>query len=64
MNAALFALDAIEPAVSSYVAIWTPLFESAKASGLAPDFLLHWGRASATDAEPTSSQKAIPTRGH
>ena len=48
MSAAAFlALDAIEPAVSSYVAIWTPLFEGAKASGLAPEALLHWGHAAA-----------------
>ena len=47
MNAAFLALDAIEPAVSSYVNIWVPLFESAKASGLAPDFLLHWGHGAA-----------------
>ena len=47
MNAALLALDAIEPAVSSYVAIWTPLFETAKAAGLAPDFLLKWGHGAA-----------------
>jgi hypothetical protein len=47
MNAAFLALDAVEPAVSSYVAIWTPLFETAKASGLAPDWLLHWGHAGA-----------------
>jgi len=47
MSAALLALDAIEPAVSSYVAIWTPLFEAAKASGLAPEVLLHWGHGAA-----------------
>ena len=40
-------LDAIEPAVSSYVAIWTPLFAQAKAAGIAPDFLLHWGHGAA-----------------
>lgn len=44
---AILALDAIEPAVSSYVSIWTPLFASAKASGLAPDVLLHWGHGAA-----------------
>lgn len=37
------ALDALEPAVSAYVNIWTPLFKSAKESGLAPEFLLRWG---------------------
>lgn len=47
MSAAFLALDAIEPAVSSYVNIWVPLFEGAKASGLAPDFLLHWGHGAA-----------------
>ena len=41
------ALDAVEPAVTSYVNIWVPLFESAKASGLAPDFLLRWGHGAA-----------------
>lgn len=40
-------LQAVEPAVSSYVNIWTPIFKSAKESGLAPDFLLHWGHAAA-----------------
>eukprot|EP00434_Breviolum_minutum_P031228 symbB.v1.2.027617.t1/scaffold2845.1/size69024/5 len=40
-------LDAIEPAVSSYVNIWTPLFKSAQESGLAPEFLIHWGHAGA-----------------
>eukprot|EP00933_Yihiella_yeosuensis_P039346 TRINITY_DN3330_c0_g1_i5.p1 TRINITY_DN3330_c0_g1~~TRINITY_DN3330_c0_g1_i5.p1 ORF type:complete len:264 (-),score=42.74 TRINITY_DN3330_c0_g1_i5:102-797(-) len=40
-------LDAVEPAVSAYVSIWTPLFKSAKESGLAPDFLLHWGHGAA-----------------
>ena len=47
MNAALLTLDAIEPAVSSYVAIWTPLFEGAKAAGIAPEWLLHWGHGGA-----------------
>jgi len=47
MNAAFLALDAVEPAVSSYVAIWTPLFQSAKDSGLAPEAVLHWGHAAA-----------------
>lgn len=36
-------LEAVEPAVTSYVNIWTPMFKSAQQSGLAPDFLLHWG---------------------
>lgn len=40
---AFLPLEAIEPAVSAYVGIWTPLFASAKESGLAPEFLLHWG---------------------
>jgi len=47
MDAALLDLGAIEPAVSSYVSIWTPLFESAKASGLAPEAILHWGHGAA-----------------
>merc|ERR1712151_986303 len=48
MNAGAFlALDAMEPAVSSYVSIWTPLFVSAKDAGLAPDVLLHWGHGAA-----------------
>jgi hypothetical protein len=43
MNGGAFlALEAIEPAVTSYVSIWTPLFEGAKASGLAPELVLHW----------------------
>eukprot|EP00438_Fugacium_kawagutii_P008136 Skav234377 [mRNA] locus=scaffold2071:184200:185763:- [translate_table: standard] len=40
-------LDAVEPAVTSYVNIWTPLFKSAQESGLAPEFLIHWGHAGA-----------------
>lgn len=40
-------LQAVEPAISSYVSIWTPLFKEAKESGLAPEFLLHWGHAGA-----------------
>lgn len=47
MNGAFLALDAVEPAVASYVNIWVPLFESAKAAGIAPDFLLHWGHGAA-----------------
>ena len=31
----------------SPAAIWVPFFESARESGLAPEFLLHWGHAGA-----------------
>jgi len=41
--ASILALEAIEPAFSSYAAIWTPLL----ASFGAPDFLLHWGHGAA-----------------
>jgi len=44
---AFLALDAIEPAVTSYVNIWTPYFKIAQESGLAPEFLLHWGHGAA-----------------
>jgi len=44
---AFIALDGVYPAVSAYVGIWTPFFVSAKESGLAPEFLLHWGHAAA-----------------
>jgi len=44
---AFVALDAVYPSVSAYVGIWTPFFLSAKESGLAPEFLLHWGHAAA-----------------
>jgi len=47
MSAAFLPLQAIEPALAAYVAIWTPFFDAAKASGLAPDFLLHWGHGAA-----------------
>jgi len=47
MNGAFLALDAIEPALTSYVNIWVPLFVGAKEAGLAPDFLLHWGHGGA-----------------
>jgi len=44
---AFLDLSAVEPAVKSYVSIWTPLFLSAKESGLAPESVLHWGHAAA-----------------
>ena len=47
MSGAFLALDAIAAPVGSYVNIWVPLFEGAKASGLAPEFLLHWGHGAA-----------------
>jgi len=40
-------LSAVEPAVSAYAGIWTPLFQVARESGLAPEALLHWGHAAA-----------------
>lgn len=47
MNGAFLALDAVEPAITSYVNIWVPLFEGAKAAGIAPEVLLHWGHGAA-----------------
>merc|ERR1719478_1609611 len=47
MTGAFLALEALEPAVQSYVNIWVPLFEGAKAAGIAPEFLLHWGHGAA-----------------
>ena len=34
--------DGVKAPIQSYVDIWTPMFKSAQASGLAPDFILHW----------------------
>ena len=39
--------EGVAPAIQSYVNIWTPLFESAKESGLAPDFLIKYGHGAA-----------------
>ena len=61
MSAAFLALDAIEPAVSAYVGIWTPLFDAAKASGLAPEFLLHWGHGAAMGAVCSHSKPIAQT---
>merc|ERR1719478_277670 len=47
MTGAFLALEAVEPAVQSYVNIWVPLFEGAKAAGIAPEVLLHWGHGGA-----------------
>jgi hypothetical protein len=40
-------LDPIKPPLDAYASIWTPLFEQARAAGLAPDALLHWGHPAA-----------------
>lgn len=44
---AFIPLDAVEPPITAYVNIWTPMFKAAQESGLAPDFLLHWGHGAA-----------------
>ncbi|CAE8621387.1 unnamed protein product [Polarella glacialis] len=44
---AFLPLELVEPAVTSYVEIWTPMFKAAVESGLAPDFLVHWGHGAA-----------------
>jgi len=39
--------EAVAPAIQSYVDIWTPLFQSARESGLVPDVLLKYGHGAA-----------------
>jgi len=35
------------PALESYANFWVPPFQAARDSGLAPDFIIHWGHAGA-----------------
>jgi hypothetical protein len=39
--------EGVREPIESYVGIWTPLFSAAKETGLAPDFLIHWGHGAA-----------------
>lgn len=41
------ALDPLKGPLQSYSDIWVPFFKAAEESGLAPDWLIHWGHPAA-----------------
>jgi hypothetical protein len=41
------ALELLKGPLQSYADIWVPLFKEAQESGLAPDWLIHWGHPAA-----------------